>query len=347
MVPATPLPTARFWRSLEGGAVACGLCPRRCRLREGQRGYCLMRGNEGGAMVLHGHGRSSGFAVDPIEKKPLHHFRPGLAVLSFGTLGCNLGCRFCQNWDLSRAPAGRDLAGAVPPAAVPRMALDRGCGGVAFTYNDPVVFHEYAVETAQACRERGLATVAVTAGYHNPEPREEFYRHMDAANIDLKGISDAFYRTHCAGRLGPVLDTLKYVRHGTRTWLEVTTLLIPGANDAPADLDALSAWIAGNLGPDVPLHFTAFRPAWKLKALPPTPLATLLEARRLALANGLRHVYLGNVRTLEGSGTVCHGCGHLLIGRDGYRLTRWDLTREGACARCGTPCPGVFGPGPG
>ncbi|WP_306601743.1 AmmeMemoRadiSam system radical SAM enzyme [Geothrix sp. 21YS21S-2] len=347
MVPATQSPSARFWRSLEGGAVACGLCPRRCRLREGQRGYCLMRGNEGGAMVLRGPGRSSGLCADPIEKKPLYHFLPGTQVLSLGTLGCNLGCRFCQNWDISRASAEALLTDGAAPEAVARMALARRCRGVAFTYNDPVVFHEQAVDTAQACRELGLATVAVTAGYQCPEPRAEFYRHMDAVNIDLKGITDGFYRRYCAGRLGPVLDTLKYVRRETRTWLEVTTLLIPGANDSPAELDALTGWVADNLGPDVPLHFTAFHPAWKLTALPPTPAATLLEARNTGLRNGLRHVYLGNVREPEGSATVCAGCGHLLIGRDGYRLTRWDLTPRGDCVRCGTSLPGVFGADPG
>ena len=331
----------RFWRPLEGGKVECGVCPHRCRLSEGERGICSVRGNAGGAVVLHGYGRSSGFAVDPIEKKPLFHFLPGTKVLSFGTAGCNLACRFCQNAAISQA-GDLEAQVAAGPEAIARRALELGCPSVAFTYNDPVPSHEYCVDTAQACRERGLRPVAVSAGYQNAGPRAEFYRHMDAVNIDLKAFTESFYRRLCAGRLQPVLETLEYLRKETRTWLEITTLLIPGENDSAGELDRLTGWIAGTLGPDVPLHFSAFHPAWKLLDVPPTPLATLVEARRIARGNGLRHVYLGNVSCPDGESTFCPHCGRLLIGRDRYRLSAWGLTEQGACRGCGTLCPGVF-----
>jgi len=293
-------------------------------------------------MVLHGYGRSSALQVDPIEKKPLNHFLPGSVVFSLGGVGCNLGRRFCQNWELSRSQPGSPSLGA-GPEAVARAALAQGCPSVAFTYNEPAVSHEYVLDTAQACRALGLRTVAVTAGYQLPAPRAEFYAGMDAANIDLKGFSDGFYRRFCAARLAPVLDTLRYVRHETGTWLELTTLLIPGANDAPAELDRLTAWVAGELGPEVPLHSSAFHPAWRLADLPPTPAATLREARRIALGNGLHHVYLGNLPGPEGQATHCHRCGGLLVGRDRYRLTAFHLTPQGGCRHCGAICPGVFG----
>jgi pyruvate formate lyase activating enzyme len=337
----------RFWRPLEDGVVECGICPRLCRLREGQRGFCYVRGNVGGAVVLLTHGRSNGFCIDPIEKKPLNHFLPGTPVLSFGTAGCNLGCKFCQNWDISKSRSADALTAAAPPETIARVARDLGCRSVAFTYNDPVVFHEYCLDTARACREQGLRTVAVSAGYQCRGPREEFYRFMDAANIDLKGFTDGFYQRLCAGRLQPVLETLRYIHHETSTWLEITTLLIPGWNDSEAELEAMTQWIVENLGQEVPVHFSAFHPDWHLRDVPPTPAATLHEARRIALKNGIRHAYLGNVRDREGDSTFCHRCGHLLIGREGYDLTEWRLTRQGACPRCGTPCAGVFEERPG
>ncbi|MDR3669565.1 MAG: AmmeMemoRadiSam system radical SAM enzyme [Holophaga sp.] len=334
----------RFWRRLDPERVECGVCPRRCRLREGERGFCFLRGNVGGAVVLHGYGRSTGFQVDPIEKKPLFHFLPGTAALSFGTVGCNLGCRFCQNWDISQSRDQDSLMVAARPEAIARRAKELGCASVAFTYNDPVTCHEYCVDTAIACRELGLHPVAVSAGYQNAEPRAEFYAHMDAANLDLKAFSESFYRRLCGAQLQPVLETLQYIRQETRTWLELTTLLIPGENDSPGELERLSQWIAGTLGAEVPLHFSAFHPAWKLLDVPPTPLATLLEARRIAMANGLRYVYVGNLGSPEGENTYCHQCGQLLIGRDRYALTGWNLAEQGACARCGALCPGVLGP---
>jgi pyruvate formate lyase activating enzyme len=332
----------RFWHALDGGRVQCDLCPRYCKLRDGQRGLCFVRGNESGAVKLHTYGRSSGFCVDPIEKKPLNHFLPGTSVLSFGTAGCNLACKFCQNWDMSKSREMDTLADAASPATLATTARTLGCASVAFTYNDPIIFMEYAVDVAIACREAGVRTVAVTAGYIAPEPRTEFFAHMDAANVDLKSFNDDFYWQVCGARLAPILETLEYVRHETHTWLEITTLLIPEENDSDAEIDALSRWVAERLGPDVPLHFTAFHPDWKMTHRPSTPAATLTRARRIARANGLRHVYTGNVRDVEGASTYCTGCGDVLIERDGYRIGRYALTDDGRCERCDTRLAGVF-----
>jgi pyruvate formate lyase activating enzyme len=342
----TTVPT-RFWHLLDDGRVQCDLCPRACRLREGQRGLCFVRSRQADGVVLTAYGRSSGFGVDPIEKKPLFHYRPGSAVLSFGTAGCNLACRFCQNWDISQARAEEVLAETAAPEKIAASAARLGVPSVAFTYNDPVVFHEYAVDTARACRARGIGTVAVTAGYVKPEPRAEFYALMDAANVDLKSLDDGFYRRYCGGRLAPVLETLEYIRSQTSTWLEVTTLLIPGLNDSPEEVGALAQWVAGHLGEDTPLHFSAFHPAFRMTDRPPTPAATLAEARRLARARGLRFVYTGNVDDPEGQATRCPGCGARLVGRDQYRLTAWGLDEGARCRACGTACPGVFDPAPG
>ena len=337
----------RYWHRLEDGRVQCDVCPRHCRLHEGQRGLCFVRAREGDQIVLTSYGRSSGFCVDPIEKKPLYHFLPGTPVLSFGTAGCNLTCRFCQNWSISKSREMDTLADQASPEAIARTAEALGCRSVAFTYNDPVVFLEYAIDVAQACHERGLKTVAVTAGYMCAAPRAEFYRHMDAANVDLKGFTERFYRDISGGHLQPVLDTLDYLEHETTVWFELTTLLIPGENDSDAEIDALSRWVAEHLGPHVPLHFTAFHPDWKMLDRPPTPPATLSRARRIALGNGLRHVYTGNVHDPEGDSTRCSGCGTLLIGRDWYRLEDWRLGPDGRCPTCGQACPGVFEPRPG
>ena len=292
-------------------------------------------------------GRSSGFCVDPIEKKPLDHFLPGTPVLSFGTAGCNLGCRFCQNWDISTSREIDTLADEACPEAIARAAARLGCRSVAFTYNDPVIFLEYAVDVAQACREAGIRTVAVTAGEICPEPRAEFFQHMDAANVDLKGFSERFYRDVCAGHLQPVLDTLAYLKHETAVWFEIATLLIPGENDSDRELDEMTRWIVEQLGPDVPLHFTAFHPDFRMRDRPPTPAATLSRARQIAIDNGVRYAYTGNVHDASGGSTWCHECGQLLIGRDWYVLGEWNLTADGRCKACGARCAGVFEPLPG
>lgn len=337
----------KYWHRLEDGRIQCDLCPRHCRLHEGQRGFCFVRMCQGGQIVLTTYGRSSGFCIDPIEKKPLNHFLPGTAVLSFGTAGCNLGCQFCQNWDISKSREMDTLADEALPTTIAHAAKALGCRSVAFTYNDPVIFHEYALEVAQACHAQGIRTVAVTAGYVCPEPRAEFYAHMDAANVDLKAFSERFYRKLCAGALGPVLDTLRYIYHETNTWLEITTLLIPGENDYDTELEALTEWIVTHLGPDVPLHFTAFHPDWKMRHHPSTPATTLHRARTIALKNGLRYVYTGNLLDPEGQSTYCHACSQLLIGRVGYQITAWHLDAQGRCLRCQMPCAGVFEAQPG
>jgi pyruvate formate lyase activating enzyme len=335
-----------FWHRLEDGRVQCDVCPRACRLHDGQRGFCFVRAAEGGEVVLATYGRSSGFCVDPIEKKPLNHFLPGTPILSFGTAGCNLGCKFCQNWDISKSREIDTLADTGAPDALAEAALALGCRSIAFTYNDPVIFLEYAVDVADACRARGLAAVAVTAGYVSAGAREELFSHMDAANVDLKAFTEGFYAKTCAGHLAPVLQTLEYLVHETDVWVEVTTLLIPGLNDSDEEIDAETRWFAAHLGVDVPLHFTAFHPDWKLRDRPHTPPATLTRAREIALTNGLRYVYTGNVHDRAGQTTYCHVCGAVLIERDWYELGAWNLD-DGRCASCGTPCAGVFDERPG
>lgn len=335
------LPLAQWWRPLGPGRIECELCPRRCRLREGQDGYCFSRGNRGGAMRLLAHGRSSGFAVDPIEKKPLAHFLPGARVLSFGTVGCNLACRFCQNWRITRARTTALTGAAVAPETVVENAICMRCAAVAFTYNDPVVFAEYALEVAAACRPAGVRTVAVTAGYVLPEARAVFFGGMDATNVDLKAFDDGFYRRQCGVRLAAVLETLDWLHRETRVWLEVTTLLIPGLNDSDAELDRASDWFAATLGADVPWHFSAFHPDHELLDRAPTPAATLTRARQIAQAKGLRYVYTGNVRDAEGGRTFCPQCGRCVIDRDGCRLIA-SWVRAGRCEFCGGAIAGVW-----
>ena len=337
----------RYWHPLEDGRIQCDVCPRLCKLHEGQRGLCFVRARHDDQIVLTTYGRSSGFCIDPIEKKPLNHFLPGTPVLSFGTAGCNLTCKFCQNWDISKARAFDRLQDLASPEAIAEAAVQSGCRSVAFTYNDPVIFLEYAVDVAQACRERGIKTVAVSAGYICEEPRAEFFRHMDAANIDLKGFTEHFYKALCSARLGPVLETLEYLKHETNVWFEITTLLIPGENDSPAEIEALSRWVMKYLGPDVPLHFTAFHPDWKMLDTPATPATTLRMARGIAQDAGLRYVFTGNTHDEAGQSTYCHACKATLIGRDWYDLTVWNLTADGCCGDCGTPCAGVFEGRPG
>jgi pyruvate formate lyase activating enzyme len=337
---------ARWWTPLPDGRIECRACPRLCKLPAGQRGFCFVRQNVGGQMVLTTYGRSSGFCVDPIEKKPLNHFYPGTSVLSFGTAGCNLGCRFCQNWDISKAREFDRLADAAAPETIAAAAQKLGCRSVAFTYNDPVIFAEYAMDVADACRAKGIAAVAVTAGYMTADSRPEFYRHMDAANVDLKSFTEKFYHEQCFGELAPVLDTLKYLRHETPVWFEVTTLLIPGENDSEKEISAAADWFAANLGPDVPWHFTAFHPDYKLLDKPRTPSATLTRARAIARSRGLHYVYTGNVHDPDGSSTWCPGCGRRLIERDGYELGGWQL-KNGCCANCGCKIAGHFAERPG
>jgi pyruvate formate lyase activating enzyme len=337
----------KYWHKLDDGRIQCDMCPRFCKLRNGQQGLCFVRGCEGDQIVLQTYGRSSGFCVDPIEKKPLNHFLPGSAVLSFGTAGCNLACKFCQNWDISKSREADTLADEATPESIARAARDLHCRSVAYTYNDPVVFHEYAIDVAQACANAGVKSVAVTAGYVCPEPREEFYRHMHAANVDLKAFTERFYEQICGGHLQPVLETLEYLKKKTSVWFELTTLLIPGENDSEAELEEMTQWVVEHLGPDVPLHFSAFHPSWKMTGKPRTPPQTVMRARQIALKNGVRYAYTGNIVDTEGGSTWCHNCKAKLIGRDWYEIGAWNLTPDGKCKGCGTPCAGVYEAAPG
>lgn len=336
-----------YWHRLEDGRIQCDLCPRFCKLRAGQRGLCFVRGCEADEIKLHSYGRSSGFCVDPIEKKPLNHFYPGSSVLSFGTAGCNLACKFCQNWDMSKSRDMDRLADAATPEQLAKTAQQLGCTSLAFTYNDPVIFLEYAVDVADACRAYGIETVAVSAGYICPEPRQDFFSRMSAANIDLKAFSESFYRNTCGARLAPVLETLRFIKAETQVWLELTTLLIPGENDSAAEIDAMTAWVVEHLGPDVPMHFTAFHPDWKMRQHHATPPETLRRAREIALKNGVRYAYTGNVHDTQGGSTYCHQCQNLLIERDWYQLGTWHLDQNGRCATCRTPLPGRYAATPG
>ena len=334
---------ARWWHPLEDGRVQCDLCPRDCKLHAGQRGACFVRQRVGDEMVLTTYGRSSGFCIDPIEKKPLNHFYPGSSVLSFGTAGCNLACKFCQNWDISKSRDMDKLQAQASPAAIAHAAQQAGALSVAYTYNDPVIFAEYAMDTADACRALGIKSVAVTAGYMHAAPRREFYTKMDAANVDLKGFTERFYQDLCAASLTPVLDTLAYIKAETDCWLEITTLLIPGENDSDEEVRQLSQWVMRELGPDVPLHFTAFHPDHKMRDTGATPAATVKHARRIAIDEGLHYVYTGNIHDAEGGATYCPGCAEKVIARDWHDVGAVRINAAARCAHCGTHIAGRFG----
>ncbi len=339
--------TARYWHTMPNGKIQCDLCPRACRLNDGQRGLCFVRQRLGDQLVLITYGRSSGFCIDPIEKKPLNHFYPSTPVLSFGTAGCNLSCSFCQNWDLSRSKAFDRLTERADPQAIASAAASEGCRSVALTYNDPVIFLEYGKDVAEACHQIGVKVVAVTNGYLNEAPREEFFSFVDAANVDLKAFSDDFYRRLTGGDLQTVLNTLIYIKKETKVWLEITTLLIPDENDGPAELRQLSEWVCNELGPETPLHFSAFHPDFKMTGKHATPIDSLIKAREIALNTGMHHVYTGNVYYTPGDTTFCRNCGKVLIERDWYNLTSYQLTKSGCCKYCGTQLGGHFATGPG
>ena len=335
---------ARYWHMLNDGRMQCDLCPRDCKLHEGQRGACFVRMREGDQMILTTYGRSSGFCIDPIEKKPLNHFYPGSSVLSFGTAGCNLACKFCQNWDISKSKDMDQLMDQASPEAIATAAADHDCRSVAFTYNDPVIFAEYAMDVADACHERGIKTVAVTAGYMHDIPRRDLYAKMDAANVDLKAFTEDFYYKLTGSQLQPVLDTLIYLKHKTDVWFEITTLLIPGKNDSDDEITAMCKWIRKELGADVPLHFSAFHPDYKMPDIPPTPKATLIRAREIGISAGLHYVYTGNVHNLKGDTTFCPDCKAPLIVRDWYQIHQYRLTSDGHCPDCKALIAGRFDP---
>lgn len=335
-----------YWHKLDDGTVQCDLCPRECRLHEGQRGFCFVRARQNDQVVLTTYGRSTGFCIDPIEKKPLNHFYPGTSVLSFGTTGCNLGCKFCQNWSITKSREVELLSVVAGPEEIAETARSHGCRSVAFTYNDPVIWAEYALDTARACRRQGIKTVAVTAGYINPGPRREFFELMDATNVDLKGFTEEFYQNLTLSHLAPVLDTLRWLKQESGVWLEITNLVIPQENDNPAGIRQMCEWIVKELGPEVPLHFSAFHPDFRLTNRPHTPPETLIAARDIALSVGLKFVYTGNVSDTKRQSTWCPDCGQLLIERDWYALGEYHL-RDGCCESCGRQIPGCFDAVPG
>ena len=331
-----------YWHECDNGKIKCDLCPRGCLLDEDQRGFCFVRGRQNNEIVLHAYGKTSGIAVDPIEKKPLNHFYPNSKVLSFGTAGCNLGCKFCQNWDISKSRETEILSRKVSPDEMVKLAVLNKCKSIAFTYNDPVIFLEYAADIANLARLEGIQTVAVTAGYINPEPRKEFFSFIDAANVDLKSFNPDFYSKFCSAELAPILETLEYIKKETNVWLEITTLLIPGENDSSEEIDQMTRWIAQTLGPSVPVHFSAFHPAWKVTNKERTPVSTLKRSREIAIKNGLYYVFTGNVHDPEGASTYCHNCKKPIIKRDWYELLEFNLEKDGKCKFCGTQCYGRF-----
>lgn len=339
--------TASYWHQLENGRIQCDLCPRECKLKEDQRGFCFVRQCIGNEMKLMTYGKSSGFCIDPVEKKPLNHFYPSTPVLSFGTAGCNLACKFCQNWDISRSREFDRLTENASPKSIALAAVKEDCKSVALTYNDPVIFLEYGKDVAEACHEKNIKIIAVTNGYIHKRAREDFFSFVDAANIDLKSFSEKFYKSLTGGDLRTVLETLKYLKNKTTVWFEITTLLIPGENDSEIEIRNLCHWILNELGPEIPIHFSAFHPDFKMANIPATPLETLIKAREIATGMGLYYVYTGNVCYSPGDTTFCHHCGEVLIKRDWYQLTRYQLSEEGSCIKCGSKVEGYFDRTPG
>ena len=337
--PAHP---ARYFEREEDGRLRCTLCPRECRLGEGQAGFCFVRQNVGGEMALLAYGKSTGFAVDPIEKKPLFHFLPGTEVLSFGTVGCNMGCRFCQNWNTSKARSSERYMETRTPEQVVDLAVSAGCPSIAFTYNDPIIWAEWAIDVAREARRRGIRTVFVTSGFVKEKAREEIFSWMDATNVDLKAFTEEFYAKVTLSHLAPVLETLEWLAREGRVWTEVTNLVIPRLNDDPDETRRLAEWIGARMGPDVPLHFSAFHPAWKMMDRPRTPPATLTRARQIARQAGLRHVDTGNVHDPDGQTTSCPRCGKAVLVRDWNDVLRNRLGPGGTCRDCGERIAGRF-----
>ncbi len=333
--------TGRWWTKQADGRILCQLCPRACRLKAGDRGFCFVRMNKNGKMVLDTYGRSTGFCIDPIEKKPLNHFLPGTPVLSFGTAGCNLGCKFCQNWDISKSREVSQISNLAKPLDIALTGLNQGCRSVAFTYNDPIIWAEYALDTAKACHDLGLSAIAVTAGYLTDTARSDFFSLIDAANIDLKGFTEDFYQKFTGGHLQPVLDTIQYAVRETGCWIELTNLVIPGANDDPDSLKRMIDWILTEIGCDVPIHFTAFHPDFQMRDISATPHEILLLAYETAMQSGLNYVYIGNVHDVARQSTYCPKCQKPLIQRDWHQITDYNLDLN-RCRQCDTLIPGRF-----
>jgi pyruvate formate lyase activating enzyme len=335
---AESLHEGRWWDTAPDGRVHCYLCPRHCHIGEGQSGFCFIRVNRAGKLYSLGYGAPAALQIDPIEKKPLNHFLPGTKVFSMGTAGCNMGCSFCQNWDISKSKQDQVRSIRLPPEDVPLLAMQYGCPSIAFTYNEPTIWGEYVEDICDAAKSHGLKTVMVSNGYITREAFHDIYDHIDAANIDLKAFTEEFYGRVTLTHLEPVLNTLKWLKNETNVWFEITNLMIPTLNDDPGETRRLTEWIVDYLGPDVPLHFTAFHPDFRLQDKPPTPPETLHRARAIALEAGLHYVYEGNIRAGAGD-TRCPGCGTILIRRDWHHVLSNQL-RDGMCPDCRQAIPG-------
>ncbi|HVM74589.1 MAG TPA: AmmeMemoRadiSam system radical SAM enzyme [Candidatus Saccharimonadales bacterium] len=338
--PTHTLHEARWWETDPDGRVHCYLCPRHCHIGDGQSGFCFIRVNQHGKLYSLGYGSPAALQIDPIEKKPLNHFLPGTRIFSMGTAGCNMGCFFCQNWDISKSHHDQARSKNLPPGQVPLLAREYGCQSIAFTYNEPTIWGEYVIDICKAAKPLGLKTVMVTNGYITREAFHDIYDHVDAANVDLKAFTENFYGKITLTHLQPVLDTLLWLKNETQVWFEITNLMIPTLNDDPDETRKLADWILANLGPDVPLHFTAFHPDFKLQGKPPTPPSTLHRARRIALDAGLHFVYEGNIFS-EAANTYCPSCQELLVRRSWHDVLK-NKIKEGKCPHCRAAIAGVW-----
>jgi len=332
---------AKWWEPTEGGKILCTLCPRYCKIGDGQPGFCYIRQNIDGKLYSIGYGRPTDFAIDPIEKKPLNHFLPGSTILSFGTAGCNLGCKFCQNWSMSKAKLDDDNSLDVSPEGVVALAKSNGTPSIAYTYNDPTIFGEYVIDISKIAREEGIKSVMVTAGYIDKEARKDVYKYIDAANVDLKGFTERFYWKNTYSHLDDILDTLIWLKNETDVWFEITTLLIPDENDSSEEIKLECDWILKNLGDSVPLHFTAFHPDFKMIDKERTPEKTLIRARQIAIDMGIKYCYVGNVHNKEGQTTYCPNCKEKLIRRDWHSVIS-NKIKNGKCIKCGFAIEGIF-----
>ena len=335
------LKEAQWWEPVEKNKILCTLCPRYCKIGEGQPGFCYIRQNLKGKLYTIGYGRPTGFAIDPIEKKPLNHFFPGTSILSFGTAGCNLGCKFCQNWSMSKAKLDELHSLSASPEEVVQLAKRYHVPSIAYTYNDPTIFGEYVIDISRIGRREGIKSVMVTAGYIDKKARKDVYKYIDAANVDLKGFTERFYQKLTFSSLKDVLDTLVWLKNETDVWFEITTLLIPGENDSVEEIQAECDWILKNLGDSVPLHFTAFHPDFRMLDKDRTPVSTLKTARKIAIGSGIKFCYTGNVHDPEGQTTFCPTCHNALLKRDWHDVIKYNL-KDDACPDCKTKIPGRF-----
>ncbi len=335
------LKLAQWWEPAENEKILCTLCPRYCTIGNGQVGFCFIRQNINGKLYSLGYGRPTGFAIDPIEKKPLNHFLPGSQILSFGTAGCNLGCKFCQNWSISKARFDSIRSYNATPEDVISLAKKNNTPSIAFTYNDPVIFGEYVIDISQIANDENIRTVMVTAGYIDKNARKDVFKYINGANVDLKAFSEKFYHKLTLSHLNDVLNTLIWLKNETSIWFEITTLLIPDENDSDDEIKKMIDWILQNLGDEVPIHFTAFHPDFKMATKSRTPASTLTRARNIALSSGIKFCYLGNIHDQQAQTTYCSSCSKPIIKRDWHSITEQNMNKN-KCSNCGNILPGVF-----